>query len=431
VSRVENDEKKSYVLGRIFIFCYMIFVVLTGSSLIISVLAEGWENSTVMLKMRKQNKDELKELEKVQNDAKTPLEEIKQLKELLQDATDAELDEMAAEHDGVADTVENDIRRANALQDTDRSRSSRRLSFWTSVEDPLAKRMDERSEKKKLGFLSRRKPKTRATPTISSSRSYDFSLREETPKPMKGKLRTIAPPPDDKTSMAVTSSLYNVGIDCQSATLSLSPVASERKSCRFVDDDVLASGPSSEEVADSLVANAAAPGEADPFESPISESSIMKVKGMLPKGMQRQASETMKVVGSGMRQLDSVTKTAVIKFDTTMKPMTDIIGVGIETSAGVVGIGADLISDSTSTLADPGKRVFKKAASLSSRVFSEAMRSDDLENSTTYVQELHQSENLMMDAVREGNRISPTQRDSGGGAPYPGAGRRPSSSCRK
>jgi len=231
--------------------------------------------------------------------------------------------------------------------------------------------------------------------------------------------------------MAVTSSLYNVGIDCQSATLSLSPVASERKSCRFVDDDVLASGPSSEEVADSLVANAAAPGEADPFESPISESSIMKVKGMLPKGMQRQASETMKVVGSGMRQLDSVTKTAVIKFDTTMKPMTDIIGVGIETSAGVVGIGADLISDSTSTLADPGKRVFKKAASLSSRVFSEAMRSDDLENSTTYVQELHQSENLMMDAVREGNRISPTQRDSGGGAPYPGAGRRPSSSCRK
>lgn len=53
--------------------CYLIFVVLTCNSLAIAILADGWENSSLLLERRREQKRELRELEKVRIVTQAPL----------------------------------------------------------------------------------------------------------------------------------------------------------------------------------------------------------------------------------------------------------------------------------------------------------------------------------------------------------------------
>ena len=62
---IEVDSKKGSFVGRLFLFCYMILLVLSGSSLIISVLAESWSNATETLRRRRDTRREMRKAEKL------------------------------------------------------------------------------------------------------------------------------------------------------------------------------------------------------------------------------------------------------------------------------------------------------------------------------------------------------------------------------
>ena len=50
-------------------FFYLVFMYFTVSSLIVSVLMDGWENSTIIILRKKEQKAELARLAQVQKDA--------------------------------------------------------------------------------------------------------------------------------------------------------------------------------------------------------------------------------------------------------------------------------------------------------------------------------------------------------------------------
>jgi len=140
---VDHDLRHKEVIGQIFVFSYMVIVVLTGSSLIISVLADGWENSTLLLQRRAEQKRELRELEKVQRDA----EEYKMLKALLQDAGDAEIVEMADAHDRLASASEHN---AKEQSKKGRGRGFAKKPSAAFPDDPLSKAQRSRSRGQRL-----------------------------------------------------------------------------------------------------------------------------------------------------------------------------------------------------------------------------------------------------------------------------------------
>ena len=61
---IELDERSDGVVGQLFLLLFMVILVLSGSSLIISVLAEGWSNATQMLRRRRDTKQRLRTLDR-------------------------------------------------------------------------------------------------------------------------------------------------------------------------------------------------------------------------------------------------------------------------------------------------------------------------------------------------------------------------------
>ena len=109
---IEADAEQGSFLGQLFVFLYIIFVVLTGSSLVISVIVDGWENSTELILRRQAQQKELKELMKVQREA----EEYTRLKKLVEAVKDDELAEMATAHYEMAQEAELEaVKRTHAL----------------------------------------------------------------------------------------------------------------------------------------------------------------------------------------------------------------------------------------------------------------------------------------------------------------------------
>ena len=127
---IEADAEEGSFRGQLFVFLYIIFVVLTGSSLVISVIVDGWENSTELILRRRAQQKELKELMKVQREA----EEYTRLKKLVETVKDEELAEMATAHYEMAHEAEREaIKRSRALSTTwsmsmRKSRAKRRES---------------------------------------------------------------------------------------------------------------------------------------------------------------------------------------------------------------------------------------------------------------------------------------------------------------
>ena len=89
----------SSLIGFIFSFIYIVFMCVTVSALIISVLADGWENATLLLRKRDAQKRQLKMLDWVQKDA----EEYVKLKKLMDSVGDKELEELAEQNHSWAD----------------------------------------------------------------------------------------------------------------------------------------------------------------------------------------------------------------------------------------------------------------------------------------------------------------------------------------
>lgn len=91
---INYDSEFGGVNGMLFVFLLMIVGYLTTTSVIVAVLCDAWENSTEHLRRRREQKREMRSLEKMQRD----LNEYNTLKAILSDATDLEIIEMADMH---------------------------------------------------------------------------------------------------------------------------------------------------------------------------------------------------------------------------------------------------------------------------------------------------------------------------------------------
>lgn len=118
---IDADARQGTVTGFIFILVYMFVVVLTGSSLIISIICEGWSNSTEMLTVQREHEAEVLRLKGIAQQA----EELSLLKQVMSDATDAEMLGLAKSYEVTADQADDEL--AQARQETrDPGRAVRR-----------------------------------------------------------------------------------------------------------------------------------------------------------------------------------------------------------------------------------------------------------------------------------------------------------------
>jgi hypothetical protein len=92
------DTKSGSFVGQLFLLLFMIVLVLSGSSLIISVLAEGWSNATEVLRRRRETKQRLRSLHRFSRQA----EELELLTQSTADLSDTDLIALADEAEMVA-----------------------------------------------------------------------------------------------------------------------------------------------------------------------------------------------------------------------------------------------------------------------------------------------------------------------------------------
>ena len=98
---VAFDGERSFA-GRMYVFILLVVAYLTTMSLIIALFCSAWEDSTEALARRREQKRELRTLDKLQHD----LQEYNSLKTILADATDRDVVEMADMHLASAQEIE-------------------------------------------------------------------------------------------------------------------------------------------------------------------------------------------------------------------------------------------------------------------------------------------------------------------------------------
>ena len=82
---IELDERSGGFVGQLFLLLFIVILVLSGSSLIISVLAEGWSNATEVLRRQRETKHRLRALDRFTKQAlelellKRPMLEVPEL----------------------------------------------------------------------------------------------------------------------------------------------------------------------------------------------------------------------------------------------------------------------------------------------------------------------------------------------------------------
>jgi len=89
------------------LFVYMLLMVLTCSSVVISILCEGWSNSTELIRLQQQQQRELDRLKAMQKEAN----DLHLLQGVMADASDQEIQDLASNYDDAADQAQKEIQR--------------------------------------------------------------------------------------------------------------------------------------------------------------------------------------------------------------------------------------------------------------------------------------------------------------------------------
>lgn len=108
---IELDTRSNSFVGQMFLLLFMVVLVLSGSSLIISVLAEGWSNATEVLRRRRETKQRLRSLENFSRQAA----ELELIKASTAELGETELDKLAREADRAAEAGMKAVRRYSQL----------------------------------------------------------------------------------------------------------------------------------------------------------------------------------------------------------------------------------------------------------------------------------------------------------------------------